>query len=97
VIAQSPEKIGVYLELTSVVLVAAVVLWHFLKGHRNGTSADPITILARAAGFAILPYALVIIYGAFDPTVLCTVPGLRVFVMVGGLSLVYVCFKSLTS
>ena len=83
--------------MTSVVLVGAVVLWHFFKGHRSGAAADPITILARAAGFAILPYALVIIYGAFDPTVLCTVPGLRVFVMVGGLSLIYVCLKSLSS
>lgn len=46
-----------------------------------------MTILARAAGMAILPQALMIICATFDPTLLCTVQGLRVFLMLSGVSL----------
>jgi hypothetical protein len=56
-----------------------------------------MTILARAAGLAILPQALLIILGVFCPSLLCTVTGLRPFIMLGGLSLLYVCFKSVRS
>jgi len=56
-----------------------------------------MTILARAAGLAILPQALVIMFATFDPTLLCSVQGLRVFFMLSGLSLFYVCLKSVTS
>jgi hypothetical protein len=33
----------------------------------------------------------------FDPSLLCTIPGLRLFFMLSGLSLFYVSLKSVTS
>lgn len=56
-----------------------------------------MTILARAAGVAILPQALVFMSATFDPTLLCTIQGLRVFFMISGVALLYICFKSVTS
>jgi hypothetical protein len=91
----TPEQLSVLLEIASAVLAGAVVLFHLAKKTLRGTNA--ITILARAAGLAILPQALLIMYATFDPTVLCGVQGLRVFYMLSGLSLVYVCVRSVTS
>jgi hypothetical protein len=55
-----------------------------------------MTILARAAGLAILPQALLIMDATFDPSVLCRVEGLRLFFMPIGVSLLYVGVKAVT-
>jgi peptidoglycan/LPS O-acetylase OafA/YrhL len=91
------DELGVGLEISSAVLALAVAIYHFVQGHRSGRSRNPMTILARAAGLAILPQALIIMYATFDPSVLCHIQGLRVFFMLSGLSLVYVCIKGVTS
>jgi len=94
-----PEDISHGLEVSSALLALLVVLFHLYTDHRAKpkTHTDPMTILARAAGLAILPQALVIMYATFDPSVLCRVEGLRLFFMLSGISLLYVCVKAVTS
>ena len=96
-IRPSPERLGEYLEIASAILALVVAVFHVLRDLRQKTTTDPMTILARAAGLAILPQALIIMSATFDPTLLCTVHGLRVFFMLSGLSLLYVCLKSVKS
>jgi len=91
----TPDELSVLLEIASSVLAAVVVLFHLAKKSLRSTNA--ITILARAAGLAILPQSLFIMYATFDPSLLCGVQGLRVFFMLSGLSLLYVCVRSVTS
>ena len=93
----SAENLSVALEIASAVLALVVAVFHFVRDHRNETTTNPITILARAAGLAILPQALLIMFATFNPSLLCAVQGLRVFFMLSGLSLLYVCIRSVTS
>jgi hypothetical protein len=93
----SPKDISLSLEIASAVLAFLVAVFHLIRDHKNKTATDPMTILARAAGLAILPQALIIMFATFYPDLLCTVQGLRVFFMLSGLSLLYVCVKSVTS
>ena len=91
------DEIGVYLEISSAILAFFVAAFHLIRDHRAKTTTDPMTVLARAGGLAILPQALIIMFGTFNPYLLCTVQGLRVFFMLSGLSLLYVCYRSVTS
>ena len=93
----SAEQIGQYVEISSAILALVVAVFHIVRDCRQKTTTDPMTILARAAGMAILPQALIIMSATFDPSLLCTVQGLRVFFMLSGLSLLYVCLRSVTS
>ena len=93
----SPDQIGQYVEISSAILAFLVTVFHVLRDYRQKTKTDPLTILTRAAGMAILPQAMIIMAGTFDPTLLCTVQGLRVFFMLGGLALLYICVRSVTS
>ena len=56
-----------------------------------------MTVLARAAGLAILPQGLLIAYATLDPSVLCNTPGLRLFFMLSGICIVYICVKAVRS
>jgi len=81
-------------------LAFGVAVFHFIWDHvkrKVRARTEPMTILARAAGLAILPQALIIMAATFNPSLLCKVQGLRVFFMLSGLSLFYVCLKSVTS
>jgi hypothetical protein len=49
--------------------------------------------LARAIAGGAVPPALVIICGAFDPTILARVPGLEVPILLSGMALLYLSFK----
>ena len=91
-----PEQIGQYLEISSAILALGVTAFHVIRDRVRKTSTDPMTILATAAGMAILPQALIIMSATFDPSLLCTVQGLRVFFMISGISLLYVCLRSVT-
>jgi hypothetical protein len=96
-ISFTPETISLYVEIASFVLAFLVVAFHIVRDLKNKTKTDPMTILARAAGLAILPQALVIMASTFDADLLCKAQGLRVFFMLSGVSLLYVCLKSVTS
>jgi hypothetical protein len=91
------EEISLSVEISSAILAFLVAVFHLVRDHMKRTNTDPMTILARAAGLAILPQAVIIMLATFDPPLLCTVQGLRVFFMLGGLSLLYVCLRSVTS
>jgi hypothetical protein len=94
----TPEQLSLTIEISSAILAFVVVVVHLVREHfMNKPKTDPMTILARAAGLAILPQALIIMAATFHPAFLCTVQGLRVFFMLSGLSLFYVCLKSVTS
>jgi hypothetical protein len=58
------EELGVYLEISSAMLAFLVAAFHLIRDHRTKTSTDPMTILARAAGLAILPQALMTVLKA---------------------------------
>jgi hypothetical protein len=49
------DEIGIYLEISSAMLAFLVAAFHLIRDHKTKTSTDPMTILARAAGLAILP------------------------------------------
>lgn len=93
----APERLSVALEIASALLACVVCVFHIIRDHRSKQHTDPITVLARAAGLGILPQALLIVSATFYPNLLCEVAGLRVFFMLSGLSLFYVCFRSVTS
>jgi hypothetical protein len=55
------------------------------------------SLLAKAAAVAAVPQALVMIYGAFNPVVIAKVPGLRIAIAFGGLSLLWIALKAFSS
>ena len=50
--------------------------------------------LGRAAAAGGIPSAVVLLYGAFDPTILSNIPGLNVPIAFGGMSLFYISVKA---
>ena len=94
---KSLDQVGVYLEIASAILALVVVIYHLVRDHKTKTDTPGMTVLARAAGLAILPQGILIMVATSDPSLLCTIPGLRLFFMLSGLSLFYVSLKSVTS
>lgn len=56
------------------------------------------SILAcEGCAIAAVPQALVMLYGAFNPTVIARVPGLRIAIAFGGLSLLWIALKAFSA
>jgi uncharacterized membrane protein len=74
---------------------------HFFCGYiidrKNKTNKAFPSLLAKAAAVAAVPQALVMIYGAFNPAVITKVPGLRIAIAFGGLSLLWIALKAFSS
>ena len=73
----SADEIGVYLEIASAILAFLVAAYHLIRDHRTKTTTDPMTILARAAGLAILPQSLIIMFWNIQPVPALYGPGIE--------------------
>jgi hypothetical protein len=65
-----------------------------LLDYRRKTSTPLHEHLGRAAAAGAIPAALTLMYGAFDPSILCQIPGLNVPIAFGGMSLFYISVKA---
>jgi hypothetical protein len=81
--------IGTALRVVSVVLMVVF----FAIGVVKGPKQELIDHLLRAAAAGGIPSALVLLWDAADPSILCKVSGLELPVVFGGLSLLYVSVK----
>jgi hypothetical protein len=82
------------LRIASVVLMLTAFVLGIVVDHRRKTDRGLIYHLGRAAAAAGIPSAVVLLFGAFRPSILCQVPGLELPIVFGGLSLLYVSLKA---
>ncbi len=87
------------LSLLATVIPVAAAVYIFAQGlfdERRGKSRRSLVEhLGRAAAAGGLPSALILILGAFNPSILATVPGINLQIALGGLSLLYVSIEIL--
>jgi hypothetical protein len=81
-----------YLDKASVVLILIAFVVSLLRE----TKADLRTHLLRAGSAAGIPYALFLVCGALDPSLVNGVSGMNLPFVFGGLALLYVSFLGAT-
>ena len=93
----TPEELSSYADEVSVGLALLAFCCAYIFDPKNRTNKAFPSLLAKAAAVAAVPQALVMIYGAFNPVVIAKVPGLRIAIAFGGLSLLWIALKAFSS
>ncbi len=83
-----------YTEYFCVAFALAGFIIGFVVDAIRKTKTELSEHLGRTVAAGGVPLALVLVYGAFDRTILVEVQGLSVPILLGGLSLLYVSFKA---
>jgi hypothetical protein len=78
----------VAIRVISVAMMLVIFLVSLIRDRRP--NKDLKDMLIRAAAAAGVPSGLVLIWGAFDPSILVEVPGLHVPIAFGGLTLLFI-------
>jgi hypothetical protein len=90
-----PTPIGHYATIASVCLVVLSFVTAVAVDLRQGTASGLESHLAKAGAAGSIPTALLLIYGAIDPSVINQLSGLNVWIAAAGLSLLYISAKAI--
>ena len=83
-----------YVSAASVTMAIPAFLVAMCVDYWRKTNAPLHEHLGRSAAAGGIPSAVILMYGAFDPSILSQIPGLNVPIAFGGMSLFYISIKA---
>ena len=90
-----PPLVAQYATYISVSFALVAFLFAVVMDLKNKTSSGLESHLAKAGAAGAIPTALLLIYGAFDPSVIAHLTGLNVPLAAAGMALLYISARAI--